>query len=505
MIQDPLSPGSLERIGRLGLDGRDGLAEALSRPGRLEAMSIELQDMTMDFSRQPLDREGLGALVDLARDRRIPQWRDAMLEGEAINPSEGRPVRHTSLRDPEEAMARENADAMAAKVEALLDLGVEDIVSIGTGGSGLGPAMVAKALRPFHDGPKVHFVGNIDPAHLGDCLAGLEPSTTAFIVVSKSFRTEETLANAAMARHWLEQAGVDPGQRMVAVTANSEDAGRLGFASEEMLVMDDAVGGRFSLWSAAGLGIMAAIGREGFVELLAGAEAMDRHFAEAPLEENMPVVGGLLRLFHHAVMGRPAQAIIPYDQRLEMFPAWMQQLEMESNGKSTGLGGDPVAVATAPVVFGGVGTCSQHSFFQMLHQGSMVTPVDFLGPRQPLGQMVADNPMVRNQHRGLVVNMVAQADALALGHPEDGFPGGRPSTVYTWEQTTPFALGRLLAHFEHTTAVHGWLLGLNSFDQPGVELGKRLARGYTQWVDGDDASPPTPSGQSLLDRYRDSR
>ena len=504
MDQEPLKPGSLKEVRRLCLDGRDALANALSKPERSAETTIELGDMAMDFSRQPLDAKGLGALADLARERRIPEWRDAMMAGEVINASEGRPVRHTALRDPEEEAARANVDAMAARIEELLAAGVEDIVSIGIGGSDLGPAMAVQALAPFHQGPEVHFVGNIDPSHMADCLEGLQPATTAFIVISKSFRTEETLANSALARHWLEAAGMDPAERMVAVTSNPEAAAGQGFGAGRILAMDEAVGGRFSLWSAVGLGIMAAVGREGFIDLLAGAEAMDRHFAEAPLEANMPVVCGLLRLLNHAVLGRPAQAVIPYDQRLARLPAWLQQLEMESNGKSSGPGGGPVEIATSPVIFGEPGSCSQHSFFQMLHQGPMVVPVDFLAPRRPINSMGEETPLVRDQHRALVVNMLAQADALALGQPENGFPGGRPSTVVTWDQTTPHALGRLLAMYEHATAVHGWLLGLNSFDQPGVELGKRLAGDYRKWIDGDDAVAPTPSSQSLLTRYRDS-
>ena len=504
MNTDPLSSKKLKELKRLAIDGRDGLAEALSAPGRLGETRLALQDFEMDLSRQPLDGKGLRALVAFAAERGVPEWRDAMLAGEEINSSEGRSVRHTALRDPANASARENVDAMAAQVDSLLALGIGDIVSIGIGGSDLGPAMAVEALAPFHQGPDVHFVGNIDPAHLGDLLAGLDAATTAFIVISKSFRTEETLANTALARDWLEKAGVDPAERMVAVTANPDFASKQEFGPDRTLGMDEAVGGRFSLWSAVGLGVMAAIGREGFIELLAGAESMDKHFAEAPLESNMPVVGGLLRLFHHAVLGRPVQAIIPYDQRLARFPAWMQQLEMESNGKSVDRAGAPVAAGTSPVIFGEVGSCSQHSFFQMLHQGPMVTPVDFLAPRKPLSLLGPDNPLVMTQHRDLIVNMAAQADALALGQPDNGFPGGRPSTVYTWDQTTPYSLGRLLAYYEHVTAVHGWLLGLNSFDQPGVELGKRLASGYRQWIDGDDGVAPTPAGQALLGGYRDS-
>lgn len=504
MSQHPLNDDDLAPLRGLALEGGGALAEQLDDPARADAFSLSLDDFTMDFTRQTITAAGLEKLLALAEKRAIASRRDAMMAGEAINTSEARPVLHPRLRDPQQPMARDNVDAMAQQVEYLLSLGVEDIVSIGIGGSDLGPAMVVQALVPFHQGPELDFVSNIDPAHLGDRLAMLNPVTTAFIIISKTFRTEETMANLAMARRWLDGAGVDASGRMVAVTANPDEAISHGFETDRILAMDEGVGGRFSLWSAVGLGIMAAVGREGFIDMLAGAETMDRHFASAPADANIPLIGGLLRFYHASVCGRPGQAIIPYDQRLQRLPAWMQQLEMESNGKSVTAEGEPVPFQTAPIIFGEVGSNAQHSFFQMLHQGPAVIPVDFLAPLRPISFSGDDDPLVQQQHRALLVNMVAQADALAIGEPEAGFPGGRPSTVLTWDETGPFALGRLLAYYEHLTAVHGWMLGLNSFDQPGVELGKRLAGRYQGWIGGDDEVSLPVTSRRFLARFRDS-
>ena len=306
----PLDPSSLDEIRSLIPEGRDGLAALLETPGRGQAMRISLDDMVMDYSRQPVSGEAMDALVALAETRQVSGWRDAMLAGEVINHSEGRPVLHAALRDPEQAMAREGVDAMAAQVDYLLSLGVEDIVSIGIGGSDLGPAMAVEALAPFHQGPELHFISNIDPAHLSDCLATLNPLTTAFIVISKTFTTMETLANMVMAKRWITDAGMTVSERMIAVTAAADQARQHGIDNQRILTMNDGIGGRFSLWSAVGLGIMIAVGREGFIDLLAGAESMDRHFAMTPPEANMAMTGGLLRFLHSTVLGRSTQAII---------------------------------------------------------------------------------------------------------------------------------------------------------------------------------------------------
>jgi glucose-6-phosphate isomerase len=478
------------------------MASQLADTSRRQRLTFALDDFGVDFSRQTITSEGLDLLLELAHCREIEARRDEMFQGEVINRSEMRPVLHTHLRDPENPMARANVDAMAEICARILALGVEDVVSIGIGGSDLGPAMVVDALVPFHQGPEVHFVSNVDPSHLGDVLGQLNPATTAVIAISKTFTTLETMANLKLARDWLKRGGGVPEEQIFAVTSNKAAALEQNISPSSMLMMDEGIGGRFSLWSAVGVGIMLAIGREGFVDMLAGAEKMDRHFATASPESNLPLLAGLFRFWNTAVLERPGQAIIPYDQRLHRLPAWMQQLEMESNGKSLDANNNPVEYLTAPLIFGEPGSNAQHSFFQYLHQGRVITPTDLLGPCRPISLMGQDDPAIEGQHRLLVIQMLAQADALSLGKPEQGFPGGRPVTLLTWDETSPFSLGRLLAYYEHITAVLGWMLGLNSFDQPGVELGKIIARNYQNYLEKGDGVETIPAHSlSFLERF----
>lgn len=482
----------------LGASMKDQLANP-ERPGRL---CFSLDDLEVDFSRQTITLQGLDILLELSGLREVEARRDDMFAGRVVNHSENRPALHTHLRNPEEQMARANVDAMAEIGDRILALGVEDVVAIGIGGSDLGPAMVVEALMPFHQGPEIHFVSNIDPAHLGDTLYQLNAATTAVIAISKTFTTMETLTNLRLARNWLKRGGGDPEKQIFAVTSHADAAVKNDINPSSVLVMDGAIGGRFSLWSAVGIGIMLAIGREGFVDMLAGAETMDRHFATAPKESNLPLLAGLFRFWNTSVLERPGQAIIPYDQRLKRLPAWMQQLEMESNGKSSDAHGNPVEFLTSPLIFGEPGSNAQHSFFQHLHQGAIITPADLMAPRRPISLLGEGDPAIEDQHRLLLIQMLAQADALCLGKAEQGFDGGRPVTLLTWEETSPFSLGRLLAYYEHVTVVMGWMLGLNSFDQPGVELGKIIARNYQHYLEKRDggASIPT-SSRAFLDRF----
>lgn len=483
-------------------DGHD-MAAWLADETRTEKLCFGLDDLHVDFSRQTLTESQFDALIDHAVAADLAGQRDAMLDGARINRSEDRAVLHARLRDSQATMAMENVETMAAMAEQLLAAGVEDVVSIGIGGSALGPEMVIKALSPFHQGPEIHFASTIDPSELGDLLAGLNPVTTAFIVISKTFTTRETMANWAMARNWLEQAGVALEGRVCAVTNGIDAALRQGFARETILTMDEAIGGRFSLWSAVGLGIMLAFGREVFIDMLAGAETMDRHFAEAEPAANIPLIGGLLRFWNTGLRRHPGLAVIPYENRLRRLPAWMQQLEMESNGKTLTMDGSPVKTGTAPIIFGEPGSSAEHSFFQMLHQGPMTIGIELLAARQPLAVVSGLDEAIREQHKALIAQMMAQADGFSIGRPDEAFPGGRPVTVITWEETSPFALGRLLAYYEHVTAVSGWLYGINSFDQPGVELGKQLAKGYLDWIDDANSSVQMPSTTAaMLGRYR---
>ena len=469
--------------------------------GRAEAQDriVQLDDLTVDLTRQPLTSASLSALLDLANHSDLRQNIKDMMAGKPINLSENRPVIHTALRAP----AHRDTPAfrtMAAFVDQVREQGLFDhIVNIGIGGSDLGPAMVYRALSAYHTGPQVHFVGNIDPSDLNDVLACCVPGRTLFIVTSKTFTTAETMANAALARGWLEAAGCAPSRHMAGVTAAPQRARDWGLDDARIFAFAEGVGGRYSLWSSVGLAVMLGVGMDRFCGLLDGAYVMDRHFAEAGFDVNIPVLMGLLRVWHKAFLGRSAYGLMPYDQRLGRLPAWAQQLEMESNGKSVDRQGGPLAMGSGPLIWGEPGTNGQHSFFQWLHQGSDIVPVDILVPRRPNGitafRDAAQQKRAEASHRTLAINAVAQAEALALGaenraEPHRHFAGNRPSVLISWDQTTPFALGRLLALYEHITVVSGFIWDLNSFDQWGVELGKQMAGqlGGSQADDGFSAS-----------------
>ena len=468
-------------------------------PARFAALCWRLDDLTLDLSKEKLDRPALDALLALARTAGVEARRDAMIAGAPINETEGRAVLHMALRGGAPAPA---GDDVAGTLERFLGFAEDvragriagaggaftDVVNIGIGGSDLGPVMAARALRPDADGPRAHFVSNVDGAHLADTVAGLDPARTLVIVSSKTFTTLETMANARLARDWL---GPHAAGQMAAVSTNIEGAAAFGIPEARVFGFWDWVGGRYSLWSAIGLSLAIAIGATRFRNLLAGAAAMDRHFAEAPLAENLPVLLALTGIWRRNAMGWPTVALIPYDQRLERFAAYVQQLDMESNGKRVTLAGAPVATATGPVIWGEPGTNAQHSFFQLLHQGTDVIPVDFIAAARPRG---AD----AGHHALLLANCLAQSQALAFGRtgieveaemaargvaadeiarlvPHRTFPGDRPSTTILFRELDAFALGRLIALYEHEVFVQGAIWGVNSFDQWGVELGKDLA------------------------------
>jgi glucose-6-phosphate isomerase len=509
------------------------LRELFARdPGRFTRFCVTLDDLTIDFSKEKIDDTALASLIALARAAGVEARRDAMAAGQPINETEGRAVLHMALRgQPEDGFAIEGkpighlVEDVLARVCAFADAvrGGEyagaagrpftDVVNIGIGGSDLGPAMVSRALTPFRGGgPNVHFVSNVDGAHISETLAPLDPATTLVIVASKTFTTQETMANATSARHWLVQALGEggAGRHLAALSTNLEATAAFGIDDERVFGFWDWVGGRYSVWSAIGLSVAIAVGGRNFRDFLAGARAMDRHFLEAPLTENLPVLLGLIGIWRRNVMGCGSVALIPYDQRLERFAAYVQQLDMESNGKSVALDGTAVRSATGPVIWGEPGTNAQHSFFQLLHQGTDVIPVDFIlaaRPREQLGE----------HHLLLIANCLAQAEALAFGKTEEEvraemqakgiaraeidrlaphrtFRGDRPSTIILHNALTPFALGRLIALYEHKVFVQGIIWGINSFDQWGVELGKQLAGELVpilkgeRSADGKDAS-----------------
>jgi glucose-6-phosphate isomerase len=472
-------------------------------PDRFREFSAREGDMLLDVSKTNVDAHALTLLVQLAEASGMPARRDAMLRGEAINVTEGRAVLHTALRnrsntpilvDGADVMPGINAvlDRMAAFAAGVRDGAVAgaggrftDVVNIGIGGSDLGPAMVTQALAPYADGPRLHYVSNVDGAHVHDTLARLDPRTTLVVVASKTFTTIETMTNARTAQAWLRAAmGEGADAHFAAVSTALDRTAAFGVDPARVFGFWDWVGGRYSVWGAVGLPLMIAIGPERFSEFLGGAHAMDRHFAQAPLPENMPVLLGLVGIWHRNVMGYATRAILPYDQRLARLPAYLQQLDMESNGKTVDLDGRALARASGPVVWGEPGTNGQHAFYQLIHQGSDVIPVEFL---------IAANghePELRHHHELLIANALAQSEALMLGRdlaaaratvadpalaPHKVFAGNRPSTTLIYDRLDPATLGRIVALYEHRVFVEGAIWGINSFDQWGVELGKELA------------------------------
>jgi glucose-6-phosphate isomerase len=420
--------------------------------------AAEAPGLRYDYSRQRLGAMTLRLLAKLAEQRGLAEWREALLAGRPVNDTENRPAWHTALRasDP----PREVAETLARMRDLCSRIRSEKrftrIVNLGTGGSDLGPRLLADALG---DGViEVRFAANVDPKDLARALEGAEPQSTLFVVASKTFTTQETMANAQAARQW-------GGRHFYAVTSNVETAKRFGAA--ELLPMWDWVGGRFSVWSAVGFSAMCAIGPERFGEFLAGGRDIDRHFAEAPLERNVPVLMGLIGVWNTNFLEAPSHAVLPYSNALRLLPAYLQQLEMESNGKRVDREGRVVEYATAPVLWGAEGTVSQHSFHQLLHQGTQVVPCDFIE---------------LNLEQHLSANCRAQADALAFGTedaalpPYRQYPGNRPSSMLLFDRLDARNLGRLIALYEHKVFTQGVVWNINSFDQWGVELGKELAK-----------------------------
>jgi len=435
------------------------LAELLAGdPGRASGFVAEAAGLALDYSRQRLGSMTLALLAELATERGFEQWREALLEGRRVNLTENRAAWHTALRAG--AAAPEEVQATLARMQALAGglNGIRRIVNLGIGGSDLGPRLVCSALAGRGD-LETRFVASPDPRALARALEGAEPQSTLFVVVSKTFTTAETLANAEAAKRW-------GGRYFYAVTNNA--AAAMAFGAAEVLPMPEWVGGRFSLWSAAGFTAFAALGARRFHELLEGARRMDWHFASAPLARNLPVLMALIGVWNVNFLGCRTHAVLPYAHALKLLPAHLQQLEMESNGKRVDHRGAEVTYDTAPVVWGAEGTPSQHSFHQLLHQGTQIVPVDFIDP--------GVDPL-------LSANARAQADALALGTkdadarlpPHRRHPGNRPSSLLRMAGITPHTLGALLAAWEHKVFTQGVIWNINSFDQWGVELGKQLA------------------------------
>lgn len=508
--------------------GRDfDLRDAFARdPQRFAHFSFEAPELFADLSKNLVDVATLHFLLDLARECGLEARRDAMFAGEPINTTEGRAVLHTALRAPRGAGPFADdvhgvLDAMLAYAETVRDTaasGIRDVVNIGIGGSDLGPQMVVPALDAFvHPKLNFHFVSNVDGHDLAPVLRRLDPATTLFVIASKTFTTQETMANAHAARAWfVARGGTDTAKHFVATTTNVKAAAEFGITTT--FGFWDWVGGRYSLWSAIGLPIALAIGAEHFRALLAGAHAMDRHFADTPLEKNVPALLGLVDVWYRNFHGFGSRSVAPYHQGLKRLPAYLQQLEMESNGKRVDLDGAALPYGTSPVVWGEPGTNGQHAYFQMLHQGTDTIPVEFIAVKRPT------HPF-DDLHAKLLANCLAQSQALMLGKStaqalteraptasraldadtvarHRTFPGNRPSTTLLLEQLTPRALGALIALYEHRVFTSGALWGINSFDQWGVELGKALANDLLPRLVSGDTAGLDPSTAGLLARLR---
>lgn len=446
--------------------------------------------LLVDFTKQSIPDSVLNLLLELARDAGFGEARSALFEGGRINRTEDRAVLHTALRTPHDRALPIVADAIRSaldRIRALADAvrtgtyrghtgkAIRDIVHIGIGGSHLGPELVVEALQSRANPLRCHFVANVDGHALTQVLARCQPETTLFVVVSKSFGTLETQVNANSARQWFLERTGDIGalaRHFIAVSANVAAAREFGMGEEQIYPLWDWVGGRFSLWSAVGLPILFSAGTEAFDELLNGAHALDEHFRRAPPESNLPLLMALVGLWNFSFRGAESLAILPYDQRLRLLPNYLQQLEMESNGKSVHMDGTPVSVRTMPVVWGGEGTNGQHAFHQLLHQGTQPFTADFILVARP------DHPLEAHQ-RWLHANALAQSQAMLHGHEDADahrrVPGQKPTTTIVLDALTPARLGALLALYEHKVFCHGILWQINSFDQWGVELGKRLA------------------------------
>jgi glucose-6-phosphate isomerase len=486
---------------------------------RAQRFSRMCDGMLFDFSKTNIDVPIMGALIDLAESANLPAHRAAMFRGEKLNTTEGRAVLHTALRAPKDTQivvdstdvmpevlatrARMNDFANAVRSGSFTGQGgaITDVVNIGIGGSDLGPVMGTLALAPYCDGPRAHFVSNIDGAHVHDILAPLNPETTLVIVASKTFTTVETMTNAETARRWMAASVAQPAAQFVALSTSEEKTAEFGIPPERVFGFEDWVGGRYSMWGPIGLSLMLAIGPDDFDAFLAGGASMDAHFRDAPLADNLPVLLALVGIWHHQVCGYPTRAVLPYEQRLTRLPAYLQQLEMESNGKRVARDGSALPYPSGPVVWGEPGTNGQHAFFQLIHQGTGVVPCEFL-----LGAR-GHEPDLAHHHNLLGANCLAQAEALMRGRPYDAalaeahaagltgaeaetlahhrtFPGNRPSTTLIYDLLTPYRLGQIVALYEHRVFVEGVSPGITSFDQRGVELGKELATTLRPILDG---------------------
>ncbi|MCH2076454.1 MAG: glucose-6-phosphate isomerase [Rhodobacteraceae bacterium] len=500
---------------------------------RASDFSVSADGLLFDYSKTNIDGEARDMLLALAAP--VAAKREAMFSGDKINEMEERAVLHTALRSHGQPVIVDGGDVIpgvTATLARMRDFATQvmsgafqgkggkitDVVNIGIGGSDLGPVMATAALAPFHVGPNVHFVSNVDGSHIADTLKSLDPATTLIIVASKTFTTIETMTNAKTAWDWMAKTVSEPGAQFAALSSNEEKTAEWGIDAARVFGFEDWVGGRYSLWGPIGLSIMLAVGPDNFDALLAGGAAMDTHFREAEGAGNMPLMLALVGLWHNQGCGYATRAVLPYDQRLLRLPAYLQQLEMESNGKGVSMDGVALPYASGPVVWGEPGTNGQHAFYQLIHQGTRVIPCEFIVAAE------GHEPELAHQHRLLQANCLAQSEALMRGRSLDEarekvrgkfegaelerqaahrvFPGNRPSTTLCIQKLTPFTLGQIIALYEHRVFVEGVILGINSYDQWGVELGKELATALGPIMNGVDASDKDASTRALVSYLR---
>jgi glucose-6-phosphate isomerase len=533
---DPVADGfALMAAHRARLEGVSMRRLFADDPGRFDRFSARLDDLLLDYSKNRIDQSAMDALLALAEAANVAGWRADMFGGKVVNPTEKQAALHVALRAGKGDSYSTGGRDVVPEVHAVLDrmaafadgirsgaikgyLGgkITDVVNIGIGGSDLGPKMATRALAAFHDGPRVHYLSNVEGSHIADTLAGLDPATTMFLVASKTFTTIETMANARSARKWVADALGEAavGAHFAAMSAADERVAKFGIQADRVFPFRDWVGGRYSVWSSIGLPLMIAIGPENFRLFLSGARAMDIHFRDAPFKSNLPVILALIGLWYRDFWNYSALAVIPYDQRMEYFPTYLQQLDMESNGKSVRLDGSPVMHPTGLLVWGEPGTNSQHAFFQLLHQGTDIIPCDFLvaiegDPAFPEHQtltlancLAQSEAMMRGKTRDeveaeLVAKGMSRAEAQEAA-PHRVFAGDRPSNTLLYERLDPFTLGRLMALYEHKVFVQAVIWGINPFDQWGVELGKQLASELVPVLEGKQSAAGRDSSTAGL-------
>ncbi len=452
--------------------------------------TIDNKGLHLDYSKNTATKETIGLLVDLAKSCQLEEWRDKMFSGEKINNTQDRAVLHTALRSPNTAEVNVDGENIIPFVHKTLermkeisdrireDKKITDVVNVGVGGSDLGPHTVCGALRSIANGPNMHFISNLDGTHANETLDKIKPENTVFLISSKSFSTQETMTNAQTIRKWFLQTMPEEeiDKHFIALSSHKNRVADFGISEDNMISFRNWVGGRFSLWSPIGLSICISVGFENFKELLSGAHEMDNHFKTAPLDKNIPALMGLLGVWYRNFWGAESYTVLPYAENLHRLTTFLQQVDMESNGKSVDRDGEEVDYQTGPVLFGKAGTNGQHAFYQLIHQGTSLIPCDFI--------LVKDLPNTNDEHQTkLLANGLAQSDALmygqtleqANGDPHHVFNGNIPSNTIVLDKLTPFTLGQLIALYEHKIFVQGIIWNLNSFDQPGVDLGKELA------------------------------